>query len=173
MEAYNVNEIDQITQDFEFDEFDIDDKTLSQEEVGLFKLSKGHKRVLVVDDDITQLNFLEDLIAEINPDVEVDWESDAHRAINLIASSSNQTDRRDYDLIISDIVLEGEASGMTLFEYCTSYQPNTDFLLISAHSREKLRNSYFKNYEPLEFMKKPLNFTAFYKRVMPKLVVTV
>ena len=116
MEAYNMNEIDQITQDFEFDEFDIDDKTLSQEEVGLFKLSKGHKRVLVVDDDITQLNFLEDLIAEINPDVEVDWESDAHRAINLIASSSNQTDRRDYDLIISDIVLEGEASGMTLFE---------------------------------------------------------
>lgn len=125
------------------------------------------RKVLVVEDDFTQLGIIEDLIAEINPEIEVDWEIDAERAINRIVSASHSRDKREYNLVISDIFLGEGSSGVEIYRYCNEYEPRTKVVLISAQSKAKLRNSFFKNSEPLEYLQKPLNFKLFYQKLAP------
>ncbi|MAZ47274.1 MAG: hypothetical protein CME65_01845 [Halobacteriovoraceae bacterium] len=138
---------------------------LETEEIKLFDISRIYKRVLVIEDDITQSPFIEDMLLEINPEVDIEWEVDGKIAINRIMKAQFGSDQSAFDLIISDIELEGELSGVDVFNFSLQITPQTKFLLVSGHGLNKLQKDYFKNLAPLEYLQKPINITKFLKTV--------
>lgn len=121
------------------------------------------KKVLVVEDDFSQMNLMEELLLEINPETEIDWELEANTAIKTIVNES--TKGRGYDVVISDIELGPGLSGMDLFRYCAESEPYIEPVLISAHSRRKLRRKHFSTAEPIDYFKKPINIEAFHQKM--------
>ncbi len=153
-----------------FDKYAPTESLFSSHDLHLFLGAEETKKVLIVEDDLWQINVLEELVLEINSEAQIDWEIDIPRAINRLTSEKNES--KGYDVIICDIELGTEASGVDLFQYCLEHEPFTELILISAHSREKLNRKYFKKMVPLNYMKKPLNFESFFRRVSPILTQT-
>jgi CheY-like chemotaxis protein len=133
-------------------------------------LSYPNKKVLIVEDDLTQMNILEELLLEINPDLEIDWETNAESAIQRIAKSHAQFDTKHYDMVISDIALDNGSSGVELLKYCSEYEPQLETILITSYSSKNLKKYFFKQVEPLDYIQKPIDFTIFYRKVAPHLV---
>lgn len=150
-----------------FKKYSSERKLFVEEDLHLFLQSDTSKKVLVVEDDLAQMNLIEELLCEINPNIKIDWEHDADRAIGKVAYESARGE--GYDIVISDIELGPGSSGMDLFRYCIEFEPAIETVLVSAHSREKLRVRHFIDSEPIDYLKKPINFQAFYQKMAPKL----
>lgn len=122
------------------------------------------KKILVVEDDINHFSILEELIKEINPKAVLDWEVNMAGAIEKInASRENPWKNKLYDLVISDVFLEDGDSGIDLLEYCNSLKPKVNCILISTYTLDKLK----VNNEKLDYIKKPIDFNLFYKKLAP------
>lgn len=135
----------------------------------IFLSNKMEKRVLVIDDDLYQIPVLDDFIKEINPYAIVDWEYDAARAISRIEMAAQRQDEPMYDLIVSDIVLEGELTGVDILQYCHRYTPKTRAILISGQNHALLKKKFGKLLNMIDFIEKPLKFSTFQKVARPVL----
>ena len=71
-------------------------------------------RILVVEDDRSQWPFWESIIKNNYPDAEVDWETTESGAEALLRHSFHMD--RPYDLVISDVFLEDEDTGIELWK---------------------------------------------------------
>lgn len=142
---------------------------LETKELRRYLTLPSDKKVLVVEDDPTQAAIMEDLIQEINPDSRVDWEADVAGAIQRIENARLGGDERGYDLIISDIVLKGDSSGLDILEYTATHCPHTRTVLMSAYDREQLKQRYIKKIRPINYLSKPIDFLQFKKQVGPVL----
>lgn len=140
----------------------------TEKDLNILQNAGATKRILIVEDDLSQMNILEELILEINPEAEIEWEVNADRAINRLASAHLDGDiTRAYDVVISDIALAEDSSGMDVLLYCIESEPYIETVLISAHSRENLREKHFRYTEPMEFIQKPIDFNTFYEKLGP------
>lgn len=135
----------------------------------IFLSSRMEKRVLVIDDDLYQIPVLDDFIKELNPYAIVDWEYDAARAISRIEMAAERQDEPMYDLIVSDIVLEGELTGVDILQYCHRYTPKTRAILISGQNHALLKKKFGKLLNMIDFIEKPLKFSTFQKIARPVL----
>lgn len=126
-----------------------------------------HKEILVVEDDLTQTDLIEEMLLDINSNAEIEWETDADRAWARITASEFAPDAKGYDLIICDVVLEGGRNGVDLMNYCREINSRAKVILISAHPKSNLKNIHFKNKAPVKYLKKPLNYGLFYNSVAP------
>lgn len=135
----------------------------------IFLSTKMEKRVLVIDDDLYQIPVLDDFIKEINPYAIVDWEYDAARAISRIEMAAQRQDEPMYDLIVSDIVLEGDLTGVDILQYCHRYTPKTRAILISGQNHALLKKKFGKLLNMIDFIEKPLKFSTFQKVARPVL----
>lgn len=135
----------------------------------IFLSSKMEKRVLVIDDDLYQIPVLDDFIKELNPYAIVDWEYDAARAISRIEMAAQRQDEPMYDLIVSDIVLEGDLTGVDILQYCHRYTPKTRAILISGQNHALLKKKFGKLLNMIDFIEKPLKFSTFQKVARPVL----
>lgn len=128
-----------------------------------------YKKVLLVEDDVTQFGVLEELIVEINPNVIIDWEGSVEGAINRIQTAmSSPLEVKNYDLIISDIFLSDGDSGIDLLKFCNDLNPKMECFLISAYSKEKLK---LKALDVPDYIRKPIDFNLFYQKLAPLLSV--
>lgn len=180
MEMYQLNDLGierDVRLQFNFQslcEINSQHEFLSVTDLSILLSTANPKKVLIVEDDPAQICILEELILEINPDTDIDWEADVTHAIKRISAAKNNHDQSSYDVVISDIALGGKSSGIDLFQYCIETQPDLKIILISAHSQkkldEKIRKNNFNYTGPVEFMQKPIDFTIFYTVLAPLLL---
>ena len=128
--------------------------------------------MLIVEDDYAQSALIEEMLLEINPEVEIEWESNAKDAIDRIVTAKNNLEMKAFDLVICDVVLEDDTSGIDLLKYNQYSDNETKVILISAHSKKRLDKKYYYNFSKIDFLKKPLNFNLFYNKIAPEIMAS-
>lgn len=147
-------------------------EVLSSRDLHEFFSTNQHKKILVVEDDLTQTTVIEEMLLDINPEADIEWETNSDHAINRISANEYRERDKHYDLIICDVDLEGSLSGVDLMNYCKEINSNAKVVLISAHSKLGLKHIYFRDKAPIKYLKKPLDYGQFYRTVAPALAAS-
>ena len=113
------------------------------------------KRILIVEDDLTIKPILERMLEKLSPGITVDWATSAEAALTRLAEGSQRRTRvaalRNlldpyYSVVLSDVRLAGEKSGIDLVDDCFAQSIPVRFVLASAQSAVD---------SPLPFLPKP------------------
>lgn len=83
--------------------------------------------VLVVEDDPSQKPILARILYALNPTMDLLWAASAEEAQAILNEKS-------IDLLITDILLEGEETGLDLYQQCIKTNANLPVLFISGLS---------------------------------------
>jgi CheY-like chemotaxis protein len=118
------------------------------------------KRVLIVEDDSSLKPILTRMVERIEPLSTVDWVTSGEEAIRVLRRGLLHGNQRTYDLIISDVSLDGHRSGVDLVHACHQAEIPTPVILTS--SRWIVDPS-------VPFLPKPITFDAFEKCARPLL----
>jgi CheY-like chemotaxis protein len=112
------------------------------------------RSVLLVEDDPFMQKNLARLVQSIDKNIIVDRVATAEEAKDLV---DHRDDLNDYDLVISDQFLKGQATGLELWEHCQRKHPDMPFMLTSGTNLlESLSHS--KKIESCPpFLKKPFS----------------
>ncbi|MFW5887585.1 MAG: hypothetical protein ACOCUH_02185 [Bacteriovoracia bacterium] len=118
---------------------EIKDRKESKKKGSSSKINDKHK-IMVVEDD-KSLNFLfETALKSLADRVECEWFTSAEDAINSLLRMKMNNEEIDYALIVADIYLEGEVSGLDMWEICMDICPDSPFLIISSRSEKKVKD---------------------------------
>ncbi|WP_413577051.1 hypothetical protein ACLVWU_02710 [Bdellovibrio sp. HCB290] len=119
-------------------------------------LDKESRRFLIVEDDMGQWPLWESIIRSAFPNAYIDWETSESGAEALLRHSFHA--QKPYDLVISDVFLDGEETGIDLW---SRYGEASDhFVFVSSMSIlnfDSLLQTVRKTSEQLPFyLQKPL-----------------
>lgn len=110
------------------------------------------KKILVVEDDQTQWPLWEEILKEIEGPKDIDWETSGERAEALLKYAYQK--HEPYDLVISDIFLDGKETGIELWN---KYGETADnFIFVSGVGMDKYEFLMSLDYGYPVFMKKPV-----------------
>jgi len=98
----------------------------------------SHVNVLIIEDDLELSSVIDRIIRCIDPSITVDWCTSAEEAIGQLAGSVDVGQRPPYQLIVSDVFLDGEKNGMDFLSYCHQHKLNLQILMMSSTERHKL-----------------------------------
>ena len=113
------------------------------------------RRVLVVEDDLALTTVIDQVLYTIDPDIECDWVSSAELAAAKIKEMLERSTDRPYDLVLADIFLEGNKSGLELWEFCREQFPDMPIVLTSAMPVDRFLSSIGKNLICPPYLPKP------------------
>ncbi len=121
------------------------------------ELEKGilarRSRILICEDDVTLQPFWQYVIESIDPMADIKWvttEEAAHHVLKKWTAKGEP-----YDLIISDVFLSGQKTGVDLWH--ASLELDTPFIMTSVVSNKKLEKMIGQN-EPIPaYLQKPLD----------------
>jgi DNA-binding response OmpR family regulator len=112
------------------------------------------KKILIAEDDLAFRPFWEKVFAPYN--AKIDWATTSEGAEDLIRMRFKKRD--PYDLVISDIFLEGEGSGIDLWN---RYGEETlNFVFVSGLPLSKYDLLMTLNFGCPIYLKKPLSMQA-------------
>ena len=120
--------------------------------------------ILVVEDDEELLGILTRALRKIFPACSIDRPTSAEDALRMVDERHTVREER-FDLIVSDINLSGEMSGIQLWETCEARYPGMPYLLISGMGEQEFKNAVSKNPVSPPFLAKPFAMQAFRKAV--------
>lgn len=104
---------------------------------------KGLNKVLIVEDDLALSNLLCEVIETFSPDAEIHMATSGEEAEYHLEKESEQG-RPPYDLVVADIFLEGDITGLDIWKTCDLNYHETNILVTSSLPIEKFK-SYLKN----------------------------
>ena len=113
-----------------------------------FKDQAKNSRVFVVEDDQELRTVLDRILRAIDPDVEIDWAMSAEEASNRMEYRMKLSPEAPYDLIVADIFLEGDATGLDLWHRCAQLMPSVPLVVTSGMPVDKFFSAlrkYSKN----------------------------
>ena len=110
-------------------------------------------RVLIVEDDVTMEPLWKYVIEAAAPGASIKWVTTEEAAEKLIASRLHMSE--EFDLIIADIFLSGNKTGIDLWKRYG--KGNTQFLLMSAVSPTKFAKLLGVGEPSPLYVQKPLN----------------
>jgi DNA-binding NtrC family response regulator len=113
------------------------------------------KRVLIVEDDLGCDVLLRQVARSVNRDLEIDSVEDAEKAA-LILAQEHSAGRR-YDLVIADIYLAGNLTGVDLWKLHDEFFPFTPLLLTSSATEQSFQEALGSEASP-PFLHKPFLF---------------
>lgn len=103
-------------------------------------------RVLIIEDDISMTNLLVSVLEEAAPRTSIDWATSGEEAEFYLEKEGEFFGTSPYDLIIADIFLEGDVTGLDIWKLCERKYPDTNILVTSSLPVEKfvscLKNEY-------------------------------
>ena len=115
-------------------------------------------RVLIIEEDIATHQFWSVLIRKITPNCSVEFASNAEDAERLIASSQESDSR--YNLVISNMFLKGEMSGLELWRlYSESDIFFPQFIIVSSVPITEYESLLSDELRKPYFVRKPLDPT--------------
>lgn len=95
-------------------------------------LSQHRRHVFVIEDDIELSTVLERILRAIDPRVEIEWATSAEEATARLARRAQRTKAMPYDLIVADIFLEGQKTGLDFWRTCSQVYPDIPLVVTSA-----------------------------------------
>ena len=127
----------------------------SAEQAGQDVLPRQQKlsKVLVVEDDLSLWPFWENVLRSTIPRVEIDWETTERAAESLLKHRFQRNS--PYDLVISDIFLEGHETGIDLWNRYGEAAKN--FIFVSGMPMSKFDSLMSLNYGYPVYLQKPLS----------------
>lgn len=118
------------------------------------------KKILVVEDDKNMTILLGKAILDTISDAEIDWAASLEKAVTQLIKSTDINQKTPYDLIIADILLEGNGTGLDLVKVINGIYPKIPFLVISSLAYEKVGEILAKEKkENLTYLRKPFLFS--------------
>jgi DNA-binding NtrC family response regulator len=94
------------------------------------KRPKDPLHVLIVEDDLDLYMVIETVLQGIDPSVRIDWATSAETAAVQLRESGRR--RFGYDLIVADIFLNGEGTGVDLWNQCHDICPEVPMIIMSS-----------------------------------------
>lgn len=114
----------------------------------------NRQKFLIVEDDFTLQPFWEHVIQEVSPNALIRWATTEEGAEKLIRDRHRINDR--FDVVITDILLAGEKTGVDLWKRYGS--PETVFLFTSGLSVRRFNGLMGQDdSEEAILIRKPLN----------------
>jgi DNA-binding NtrC family response regulator len=107
------------------------------------------RRVLVVEDDELAKPILARILYSLNDELSLTWVKNAKAAKRCL-------EKEAFDLVITDVVLEGEGTGMDIHRYCSRHCPETAVVITSGLSREAIEKKTGHRVDDLAYMQKPI-----------------
>ncbi|MBI4127933.1 MAG: response regulator [Parcubacteria group bacterium] len=91
----------------------------------------GRIRALIIEDDELQGEVLIRSLQSINRNLEIEWAFSIEEVL-LAFVRAPRAGRNPYDLIVADVYLPGDKTGLDLWKICREDFPNIPFILISG-----------------------------------------
>ncbi|MCC7440268.1 MAG: hypothetical protein IT285_01460 [Bdellovibrionales bacterium] len=90
-------------------------------------------RVLVIEDDLALSTVIDRVLRELDPEVRVDWAVSAEEARAILRERVRREDSlRPYDLILADVFLDGEHTGLDFWRWCQREFPDLPLVVTSG-----------------------------------------
>lgn len=90
------------------------------------------KKVLVIEDDKTMTVLLGRALLDMNSDIEIHWAASLEQSLKQLIQNTDIEQKQPYDLVIADIFLEGNGTGLDFFKLMNETYPQIPFLVISS-----------------------------------------
>lgn len=100
-------------------------------------LVKTPKSLLVIEDDLSLIQFIDTVLDDMKPGLEWDYVTTGEEAVELIRRRGKLRGQAPYSLVISDIFLEGEMSGFDVWLDSMQMYPNMPFVITSCLSFDR------------------------------------
>ena len=107
-------------------------------------------RVLVAEDDVWLRPILAAGLQEVVPGVEIDWVETADDALSMIQAT-------EYQLVIADIFLRGDQTGLGIWNQCQLHRPEMPVLLTSSIPIDVMTLAMAREGAEVRYLKKPFN----------------
>lgn len=124
-----------------------------------------HKKVLIVEDDLAFRPFWQAVFEDRGPTLRIDWATTQEEAETLLRAGYKHN--QPYDLVISDIFLEGEGTGVDLWNRYGEEAKHFIFVSGKPLSPEELRSSL--SFGQPAYLQKPLSLEQCRQVVSPAL----
>ena len=111
--------------------------------------------ILVVDDDPVIRRLLEQRLAKENYEVHI--AEDGYQAESLL-------DQRSFDVVLTDLMMPGGLGGIEVLEITKNLHPDTEVVLITAHSSVGTAVEAMKK-GAADYLEKPINFDELFLRL--------
>lgn len=120
---------------------------------------ENHRSVYVVEDDLELSTVIDRILKSINPAIQSNWATSAEDAIHALKTAAQRRHHKPYDLIIADIFLEGESTGLDLWQLCHEHYPEVPLVITSGMDIERFMSS-INIHDPAQlppFLQKPFS----------------
>lgn len=125
------------------------------------------KRILVIEDDKTMTVLLGRVLLDMNSDIEIHWASSLEQAVKQLIQNTDIEQSQPYDLVIADIFLEGNGTGLDFFKLMNETYPRIPFLVISSLAFEQVLDALEGGTDgsQLSYLRKPFVYNQCKEKV--------
>jgi len=113
------------------------------------------KKVLIVEDDLSQKQLWNFVISRFADAAIVDWAVSSEQALIMIKNAHKK--QNEYDLLIVDLFLAGSETGLDLLKANEVQELNTKTIVVSAIDQENFQSQLSKELQNIKLVTKPLN----------------
>lgn len=114
-------------------------------------MKKDFKKVLIVDDDLSQIPLWKYIIGRTSDKAAISWAVSAEQAKVIMAQN------KKFDLIIVDLFLAGSETGLQFLESPEVQKSDADTILVSAANKETLQLHIKSRLKKTKLIIKPIN----------------
>ena len=105
-------------------------------------------------------------LLDMDSDVEIHWATSLEQAFTQFLQNTDIVNAAPYDLVISDIFLEGNGTGLDFFKVISRTYPRVPFLVISSLAFENVVEAMSDDAkENLNYLRKPFLFSQCKQKV--------
>jgi len=121
------------------------------------RLKSSPPQILIVEDDLALTTVIDQVLYTIDPHIKCEWVTSAEQAAAKIKERLSESTDHPYDLILADIFLEGNKSGLELWEFCRDQFPDMPIVLTSALPVDKFLASIGESMICPPYLPKPFH----------------
>lgn len=120
---------------------------------------KTLNNVLIVEDDTSLAHLLWLVLERMAPNVKVDWVTSGEEAKYNLSSGEEDMGECPYDLVIADIFLDGDITGLDIWKICDSHYPETNILVTSSLPTDKFASCLKNEFDCPPYLPKPFTMS--------------
>lgn len=118
-------------------------------------MERKFRKVLIVEDDLTQVPLWKHIISRISNSASIEWAVSSEQAKTIIQSA--EVENKKFDLIIVDLFLAGSSTGLELLQSKVVEESGADTILVSAVSKKNLEENIKTLLKKTKILAKPLS----------------
>lgn len=122
---------------------------------------KTPKSLLVIEDDLSMIEYIDAVLEELRQGLEWEYVTSGEAALKLIHRRSFICGDSPYSLVITDIFLEGDTSGLDVWLECQQKYQAMPFAVTSSLSHERYLSILQGTTNCPVYLPKPLSIDRF------------